>query len=589
MFTSNEGFESINLASTAEVSLPPSLRAIPESSDDGLDPNDFLSQSHHKVPDKESRNQTVSPIAIERLDLTPTVLTGDLFLNPARLSESQDMYGSLIADSFHFLSAESMYRQRNVTTESPLEFLQTKHDSLHAEMKKHLRLHKDYLAEGHDCTQIRSIVSVGFDRLSENSYLLNEEYSRELLFAESLLGNFEKWDKKRSKVLRRVQSIKSEDNKYGLKLAGLLNKRSDIDAEIEDLEARIVALKNSRSAISSEISETSSVLESKSAKYVNLFRDLEKQGRNAISDYLYFTGLPEQDLLMLLRSEPVEAAFAYRSTILEPEKAAQKDEIVPDVLTANEMGVQALELPEEATAVAPDSAYSKGYERGTKQIEKVKKGLHSLVHAVFTEQEIRLKEVPQVDDILNTITEQIDIVPVVELLSYKVEALEDLVLKTSRMSANFHDQGVVWKDTIKMLESKEALLFKQLSEPQPLTDIVTDTLKSSLDLLKSVFEKRLPISGAGDFLSVLLHREMKAVAGALQQLTKESGYLDSLPHLEKSLEFSSVLGSKPGKLSTRITATGYKPQAPITTSAPTILKFAKRSLYTASEKGVKKE
>lgn len=583
-----EGFESISLASTVPLPLP-----IPESSDDGLDPNEFLSNHKGKVaPVAKSRNQTASPITIERLDVTPTLLTADLFLNPSRLSDSQD-FPSMI-DSFHFTNTESMYKLTQ--KESPLEYLQTNLDSLQSELRKKIRLHKTALENGDDCLRVRIEISTTFDRLSENCYLLNEIYSRELAFTESLLNNFEKWDRKRTKVLRRIQSIKSEDNKYGLKLAGLLNTRAGIDNEISDLEAKIEALKSTRTAVTNEISETSSVLESKSAKYVNIFRDLEQQGRGAISDYLYSSGLPEKDLEMLLRTEEVEAVFVYKAdTLAEDKPAPVNKKPVPTVAKstvdnvlppdANSMGIQALEVPDEELVITPVSAYEKGYARGTEQLELVKKGLNQLVHAVFDTS--KRTSSSRVDDILNTITEKIDLVPIVELMSYKMEAVEDMILKSSRMSASFHDQSVVWKDTTTVLESNESLLFRLLSEATPPTAGVVDTLKLSLMHLQSSFEKHK----SSKYLGILLHQECKAVAGALEQLTHDSSYLDSLPDIESMSLEMSIHGKIGGsKLNTRITSTGYNPAifAPLL-QAKAILPTVKKSRYVTTSKGVKKE
>lgn len=592
------GFELINLGAT--IAEPQPVANAPESSDDALDPHEFLSQSHMVAGSQYgSRNNTVSPIAIEGLDLTPTILNSEFYANPGRLSDSDHMWDSTIADSFHFVSSASIYRyahdRLSSEGESPLNYLQRQNEALEGNMRKYVRALRSTLDNGDDCAAIRSTLASGLDQLSENCYLLHEIYEKEFAFVGALLKNFESWDRRRSKVLRRIRSIKSDDNEYGNKLAGLLNKRSAIDEEIELLESRIAALKFSRGAINKEIDETSSVLESKSAKYVNIFRDLEKQGKEAISEYLYSTGLPEQHLRVLLKSEPVEAAFSYAnqakpSTAATTEKKANgssnkespkpKESHKPrespkpkEVLTKSIMGIQPLEIPDDDPGVPQaerETAYEKGYAKGAEQLERILRGLNRFVSHVFSanEDEVKPRIIKSVDDSLNTITEKINLVPIIELLTHKMDALTSLKLKTSKLSAEFHDQSAILKDVYKNLDLNERALITQLSEPLPSTDSLLKILTASYQDLKQNLNTQINQQKSKSrelknyYLTQVLYFELRAIARTMSELTHDSTPEDELPQLNNSmLETSSVGSSSDRRTSYEITSFGFKPHS----------------------------
>lgn len=608
------GFELINLAATLAEPQP-----APESSDDALDPNDFLSQSHFhnlRLP-----NNSASPIPIENLDLTTTFLNSDLFANPSRLSDSDALVESVTADSFHFVSADSMYRNTHLrlsTGESPLEHLQTQNDSLSGDIRKLIRLLESTLTSGDDCTEIRESLVNGFALLSENRYLLHEIYNKELAFVNALLANFENWDRRRSKVLRRIQSIKSEGNKHGKKLAGLLNKRSAIDDEIRQLESRIEILRANRGAVNKEIDETSSVLESKSAKYVNLFRDLEAQGRDAISEYLYSSGLPRNHLEMLLKSEPVDATFSYVLDIQESDNTishvrpdAKPEELKPEEtkLTASNMQVQPLIIPEDDQHQDPgvpqpeeESAYAIGYAKGSQQLEKLRKGLNHFVTHVFPPAKNVPRPSSNVDDQQNTITEKIDLVPIIELLSHKLDALSKLTVDSSTMSAVYHDHNVILKDMYRGINANERAIVALLSTPNPPLDEIVALLSKSYTELKALLEQQIeqsrskPSELTSKYLTVILHHELTAVAHALSELTHDSSIEGEVPLLGSSVNASmlnSRLESRTSNFNAGITSSGYLPPSVPTTftshATPSVYKVRQNSPFASTAKGLKNE
>lgn len=612
------GFELINLAATlAEPQMP-------ESSDDGLDPNEFLSQSH--VPLAPPRANTISPIPIENIDMTPKFLNSELFTNPNMLSESDVLVESINVDSFHFVSADSMYRnthsRMSSTGESPLEHLQSRNQALNNEMRNRLRVLESTLANGEDCTEIRESLTNGLALLSENKYLLHEIYNKELAFVNALLVNFENWDRNRSRVLRRIQAIKSEGNRHGKKLAGLLNKQTAIDDEIQQLESRIEVLRANRGAITKEIDETSSILESKSAKYVNIFRDLERQGRDAISEYLYSSGIPKNNLEILLKSEPVEATFSYihdnqrsDNTIniasdtrgIEHPKAANTQSEEPKI-TASTMGIQPLIISGDEPEVDPgvpqveeESAYAMGYARGSQRLEKLRKGISNIVTHVFPPVQNGHKSAKNVDDQLNVITEKIDLVPIIELLSHKSDALSKLTVDFSKLAAEYHDQNVILKDIYRSLGSNERTIISLLSNTSPSPEDLVSLLSKSYSELKKVLERQLEsrVRSSGPknkYLITILHLELTAVAKAMSELSQNSSYELQVPLLGSSVD-SSMLDSRAEFRNnfaiSGITSAGYRPPTHSTTftshASPTVYKVRQDSPFASSSKGLKNE
>ncbi|OBA19708.1 hypothetical protein METBIDRAFT_19071, partial [Metschnikowia bicuspidata var. bicuspidata NRRL YB-4993] len=360
---------------------------------------------------------------------------------------------------------------------SPLEHLLECRDALERDMQTALRRHGDLLAGGDDCSPARAAIHKLFAMLSENALLLQEVYDREARHVSQALASFQAWDKKRSKVLARVQRIRSQNNQYGAKLAGLLARRSDIDAEIAALESRLGSLRASRLAVESEVGETMSVLESKSAKYVEMFRCLEKAGTDAVLDYLGADAPDQPGAVPLLRYESVDAMFAEpRNTAPGPDANAHLEDTastVHRVPSPGRMGAQAFEVPDTgacddgperpaASGKEPHSAYERGFAKGSEQLHTVKRRLSLLLQNVIPAPEglprYSATQRP-LGDMLNTITRKLDLLPIVDLLTSKSEAVKDLVSQASRASECFHRHGLVWAEVCKYLDVQEETLL----------------------------------------------------------------------------------------------------------------------------------
>lgn len=439
-----EPFESISLAPTVAL-------LVHESSDDGLDPNDYLDIQEGRPWREESQWDKSDS------DKTPTA---SAVLELGELTEASNFLVDL---------------QQN-SRGSPLQYLQRQRNAIEQDMLRQIEFHHSMLEEGDEMTESRSILALLFQKLSENDLLLHELYGKELALTKSLLASFAKWDEKREHALSRIRAIKSEDNEFGAKLASLIGRRNGIDAEVRELEGRIEALKKSRVAVELEIRDTSSVLESKSAKYVTMFKELERQGKAAIEEYTNIDSMQSTNANFLLKTVPVDVTFS--------KKAERQSEPLP-VTKSND-------------------PYEKGFATGTKQVHSVKVTLLALFGAILPQE-------TGIDDSENTVSEKIDMAPLREFLTSKMTALEDLMLKSSQLSAALHDCHVAWTDLAQTLNARDSQLLRLLEASQ--SDELESILKNSLSHLKS------QLLVEDKYLYTLVYRELAASATALSQVT----------------------------------------------------------------------
>lgn len=627
-----EDYESINLASMI-VEAPPLtlLSTVPESSDDGLDPHEFL--THNQT--EGVSNDTVNPednntdtSVNDKFDRSNSMLASHLYESTLKGSISS---AALPADDLLFLDTESGWQSRQ-QRELLLRFLLNRHDSLKEEMHRDMKIHHDFIAQGSDCKQVREIIGDRFLQMSENSFALNEIYEQENTLLRSFLNHLESWDLKRARVLNRVKSIKSDKHSFGHKLAGLLQKRNDIDSEIKDLEDRLAVLRDNRAVVNAEIDEASSVLESKSAKYVNLFRELEKHGENVISGFLVSSGLPQNDLQVLLKRKNVETAFKYelknnlppaskqtrspaytpknqsvspnKSVTIEPQSMGahsfEPQSMGAQAFEPQSMGAQAFEVnDDELPDYSEKTAYEKGFQRGNEQLHKVKETLASYVNS-FINGKSEVKQVQKaIDDELNTITSKIDLDPIITFLSHRIKALEDLAVESSRRSAELHQDGESWRAVTQILNSREARLLEVVSQSTEMTSEVKELLSSNFHTLRQAINdinKSDRKVARSKYLKILLHREAKAIASTLDTIDKDFNYSSKISSIESS--FTDDLSDTEPLLkpisNLKLTHYGYRPTpiSIVNTTTENVDGKSSRggeSVYEKSSKDIKHE
>ncbi|GBL50599.1 hypothetical_protein [Candidozyma auris] len=574
MSDDGEDFESINLASVQIASQPlSSLGTVPESSDDGLDPNDFLTQNHtdlDKDRNSSSNIGTEEPTANEDPHRSTSLSTS--YLYESTLKES--MSPSAIQTEEHSYNDMDNVWQTHQHDESLLQFLLDRQQEIKEEMKRDMSTHKCFISEGNDCREIRQLLGDHFVELSKNCYSLHELYGKESTSLRGLLHHLERWDIRRSRVLNRVKSIKSDDHSFGVKLAGLLHKRNDIDTEIDDLESRLRLLRANRAAVNSEIEEASSVLESKSAKYVNIFRELEKHGESVITNFLLSSGLPQDELQVLYKKVPVEALFKYKGanqkSSSEVVKARPAEEAAKrehgESPNAQNMGAQAYEVADgETQQVTEKSAYDRGYEKGNAQFVKVKETVSSMVHKIFNGKRDERASRNDVDDESNTITEKIDVNPITELLSQRIRALEDLSVSSSNLSAVLHQDGIIWSNIAASLNKREEKMLEVLSQSRSMPSEMESMLISCFDTLKAALDEWENKRKVGQpvYFESLVYCELNAVAHALDSLRNDTNYSNQVSSAQIILSDDDTASSNSTRPLSRFTMThyGYHPRS----------------------------
>lgn len=565
-------FESINLASSAvprgssqQNSDVLRLRRPDSTSDeDGLDPTEFLSQNRPRGAPKDSETTPNDILARIR---SPTIPDHEFFLNPSRILAHEDektlqnsLRSTLLQASESLSGPESFNMDapaltRSQLKESPLEYLQNRQKALVLEARKNIIAHKRALEEQNSPNRLRSMLGQNLEQLSNNYVSLREVYSKNKTSTEELLASFEKWDKKRSKMLTKIQDIKSESNKHGTKLGSLLNERSDVSKEISELEKKLSHLRLKRGLLDTEIEATSSFLESRSAKYVESFRKLEKHGENTIRQYLELNGVPEKEVFVMLKKEKVDVTFTnYYNTQLKRSTPVPETETVKKVSPSSlNMGIQPFIVPEEPVSENEEdlnhdkgpTAYEKGFAKGTRQSSEVKGNVQLFLSKLMAKNEPQngKKDHPlNVDDSENTITEKINLESVVQHLYHNIEALEALELQTSKKTALFHEHSMIWQDAIKVIKLQEAKLQHQITES--LLSSKEENERRFLSILGVTFEhiqsslKSLPRPIVGEFLvenlafNVLLN-ELKASSKALSLVTEDGRFTRVVSEYEK--------------------------------------------------------
>lgn len=171
-------------------------------------------------------------------------------------------------------------------TESPIKFLTNKNTILETELAKNINKHSQSLLTGDESlSKFRSMIHQNFLQLSELNYALHELYTTILSRNLTLYQDFEDWDSKRDKVLAKVKFLKSDKDINGNKLATLIEQDLAINEEISDLQNRIYRLQDSKKALAKEIQSTTSIIESKTSKYIQVFKQLEKNGLQAVENF----------------------------------------------------------------------------------------------------------------------------------------------------------------------------------------------------------------------------------------------------------------------------------------------------------------
>lgn len=672
-------FESINLGSTigrAKKSydsmainnrVPESVSAT--SDDDELDPEEFLSQN---LPEALRKEGNIPSDNFEDLDklgiLNSTTILGDRDTNryvdqinnsntispvteiapQIGIDSTSSLADSKVLNSLQFLSqnpfdmakSNSVYFPKLTSAKSGekaslIKSLQETNKTLQNELHGSIKLQKKLLDNGEDTSRVRSSISRNFKRLSENFYSLNELYSQEVSYNESLHESFKRWDKRREKILNKISLIKSNKNKHGSKLEKLLGESDIIDNEILNLERKLTGLKSKKKLINAEIEDTSSVLESRTSKYVETFRNIERQGFEALNEFLNVNNMPSSELHNFVKYVPVDVTFlnnyqqSLKNDINEQSsentpsrvKDAHKNESSNDKKGAESIGMQPFIAPDLSNDKSDNSLanhghgltpFEEGFEKGSKVSYTVRNHLNNFIKSLVSNPSITnevLTSARQIDDISNTINLKIDLASILELLDIKEESSQETLRYTSKQATLYHEYGNVWDMVVDLIKSQESKLLSQLSESSLSKDAldknIISIMNSTIEKIKSLVSSLITHSfilnsdpSANALFKSIIH-EVKAICSALAVASGDDGHLEKVNEFKALLSTaklnpnnisSSQLQSKTNRrLSTLNSATLYKPIKTVPLTGTTSINYLSSGSSSLSSDMIKEE
>ena len=607
--TLNNGFESINLTSTIqsdhkgihEETIPiKKLQSIPVSTsededddeDDELDPGEFISTGVSKTQKRTKGSEQEDTNKISNRDVTPALLQSTIenLKNSSKssfdsLRDSELLYtqDSIMINSIKF-PTQNFHETYN-NSESPIEYLSNRVKLLTQQLFEDSLKYNDYLQNGNsNLYQLRNKIVQNYNQLSESYYSLGELYNKDINYAQNLHESFKKWDRQRNKVIAKVKSIKSDSSKHGAKLFSLLDESNEIDQEILQLENKLAQLKSKKAIVSKEIEDTSSVLESRTSKYVDIFRNMEKQGKLSILNFLQSNGVPIKDIDSIVKYSPVEATilkeYANKRGSSSQIVASTIEEEKPsvDISINTNIGMQPFIIPEETNKDDKEqkpqdllsmnhdhgpTPFERGYAKGTQNSTLIKSKMNNFVRKFFdslpeqlsitTPEVSTIRGPPNVDDVSNAITEKLDLEPIMKFLEYKAGALHDLTKLASLNAALFHEFGTIWQSITKLMDLQEEKLENALNESivNGESNLIMNILRSTMENLKENMNKVNSITIRSrddqlqrDLLLDLINNEYNAIQEATKivQTNEESMILPDSTRLHSSLMPSS---SKP--------------------------------------------
>ena len=118
-------------------------------------------------------------------------------------------------------------------------------------------------------------------------------------------------------------------------------------------------------------------MESRTAKYVDIFKDLENKGRSAITDFLQSNGVPEKEIDTIVRFSPVDITISSNYSLKRNQKRdSHYKESIPQNESASKpantpsIGMQPFIIPEaEANTKTPD-LQSMNHDHGPTPLKK---------------------------------------------------------------------------------------------------------------------------------------------------------------------------------------------------------------------------
>lgn len=263
-----------------------------------------------------SCEEPVEPVEFLLTEKEHVARESQLFENPDRLTDIP------YRETFRVGRKESLFSKLAPTPkilppneDTPLAYLENKRVTLEKEIGSNIAKHREAIMCGDpSVSRLRLMIRSNYHQLSETFMSLEELYQREAGVVNDLLNDLRLWDAERSEILSAISHEKSPSSRDGAKLASLLDSTHEVDNEIEKLQNQLANMMTKKRVLSNEIQNTSSVLESRTLKKVELFRQLERIGRKRFALYLLRLNVPKEEVQTLMPAIPVDITFklAYK-------------------------------------------------------------------------------------------------------------------------------------------------------------------------------------------------------------------------------------------------------------------------------------
>lgn len=513
-------------------SVPGSVSNTSDEEDEDLDPMEFLSTEHQiaanllpNIPIKNSTPDTNSgtgstPSGLASTEVmfeggrildVPNVSVHNLFLNPSVMSSSNGVHRSFSTSPIDSQRKVNMIESEILGTsllglvvrhsfanigsnikhgnsqESPIEMVLNRGKFLDKELLNNTHIQRQMLESGDQrLGKVRNMIAQMFEQVADNHKMLHELYWNDLRNVSTLFENFKEWDIKRERVLKKIVSIKSSKHKYGSKLMELAGEAHKVDEEIDTLEQRIKTLKEKRSLLNAEIENTSSVLESRTSAYVQTFKNLEKEGNEAIQTILDLSGVSRSEQSNIIKKVPVDVTFSHQFHKSLPNKDFEKLSSIGSTLPTSQ-NKQNHPTVAHGDKLSSQNPYERGFSMGTELSHNAKIRLTTFVNSVlkpaFISSLVQYSK-SVLDDNNNTIREKLELEPILQLLNHKMQALKGLIDHHTNLEKSYRQYNLIWRDVIDILNQMENSLFSHIS-----TSVLSGPDSTALTIIESNLNK----------------------------------------------------------------------------------------------------
>lgn len=508
------------------------------------------------ITDKNKNTEAFSKATSPLANYAYSILNSDLLYPPASHVTLEPSIGSLAQSkiephTFDFTDTASII-------ESLTEEKNDTHRKLIMVIKRQLLLLEDSDAR---LNKFRIIIHDTLVKLSDKYNSLHEVYMKDLNQTERINQYFLRWDKKRTSILHKISNIKSNKNEHGSKLEQLLDKSNDIDNEIQELEEKLRLLRNKKKVIKDEIQYTSSVLESKSSKYVHAFKNLELEGREKLIQFLNFSGIPNNQLERIVTYRPVDVTFGRKYK--EYQNSRSVNSSVSDTIIPRQKNRNVQSTPQRSISLAgvlaeqtrssnksPVTAFEMGFENGQNFSNNIKKHLVEMLSKLNVNNDEpvnRINHNPSTDDNSNTIKQKLDTAILFDHIDRRTQILHAQILESSKKAMYYIEASKIWNEMIHVLQNHEEKLYEQLHDTTSNVndDKVISILQDNLQHLRILLEKfnkvniefRQSLDLIKDVhpcLQIMLN-EIKAVYSALSIVSRNDLYLHEGKSFEQSI------------------------------------------------------